>query len=296
MSDPHALLPDRALITGFGDIGQRLARRLLDAGLQVHALMREPARLSHSSASLHLHRADLDQPQDVGDWPLLFWFAPPTPQGLRDQRLRGWLSAQRGRIERLVYISTPAVYGDCQGRWIDETEPLAPRSERGERRLDAERVLLQWQQQSGTQVLLLRVPGIYGPGRLPVERLRQGLPVLRPEDSPYSNRIHAEDLARAAVHAAVYGRPGRAYHVSDGNPSCMADYFSRCARLLGLPEPPQVDYAEARRVFTPAMWSFMEESKRLKTDRLREELQFLPYYPDLERGLPACLDDAPPLA
>jgi nucleoside-diphosphate-sugar epimerase len=114
--------------------------------------------------------------------------------------------------------------------------------------------------------------------------------VLRAADSPFSNRVHAEDLAVAAVLAAQRGRDGGAYNIADGAPTTMADYFTRCARRFGLPEPPAVDRDEARRALTPAMWSFMEESKRLRIDRARAELGFAPAYPDLEAGL-ATADD-----
>jgi nucleoside-diphosphate-sugar epimerase len=86
------------------------------------------------------------------------------------------------------------------------------------------------------------------------------------------------------------GAAGAAYNVSDGNPTTMTDYFTRCARLLGLPEPPRVTLAEARAQFTPAMLSFLEESKRLVNRRMREELGVRLRYPDLATGLPACLD------
>lgn len=283
-------LPDRALIAGCGDIGLRVARRLRALGREPTAIVRDPqkqASVTETGAQVMLH--DLDRAADVGDWPLLFWFAPPPGSGVTDPRSRRWLEAQRGRIERVVYISTSGVYGDCDGRWIDEDEPLKPKSERAQRRVDAEAAWRDWAARTGAALTILRVPGIYGPGRLPLERLQRGLPVLRPEVSPWSNRIHADDLAEAALHAAVFGRRDAAYNVADGDPTTMADYFTRCARLLGLPDPPQVDLDEARRVFTPAMWSFMEESKRLRTDRLREELRFAPRYPDLSRGLPACL-------
>jgi nucleoside-diphosphate-sugar epimerase len=137
--------------------------------------------------------------------------------------------------------------------------------------------------------VILRVPGIYGPGRLPLERLQKKLPVVRAEESPYTNRIHSDDLAQAALHGAAYGRRGAAYNISDGHPTTMCDYFTRCASLLGLPPPPQVSLVEAQRIFTPAMWSFMEESKRLKNQRMIEELDFTPRYPDLASGLPNCL-------
>lgn len=286
MDELEAVLPPGALIAGCGDVGRRVASRLRAMGREVTAIVRDRQKLAALDASgVRGLLQDLDDPQDVGDRPLVFWFAPPPGEGERDARLRGWLAAQRGRIARLVYISTSAVYGDCGGRWIDEDEPLAPRSARGRRRADVEAVLRDWD----GEAVILRVPGIYGPGRLPIERLRLGLPVVRAEESPYTNRIHADDLADAALHAAAYGAAGRAYHVADGAPTTMTDYFLRCARLLGLPEPPQLALAEARRLLTPAMWSFMEESKRLRTTRLREELHFVPRYPDLATGLPACL-------
>ncbi len=214
----------------------------------------------------------------------IFYFAPPPATGKTDPRLRRVLSSLAASA-RVIYISTSGVYGDCAGRWIDEDEPLKPVSERAHRRLDAERALAEW----GGDHVILRVPGIYGPNRLPIERLRKNLPVVRESESPFTNRIHADDLADAAVKASEHGISGSAYNISDGHPTTMCDYFTRCAALLGLPPPPQVTLNEARRLFTPAMWSFMEESKRLTTTRLREQLHFTPRYASLEQGLPACL-------
>lgn len=226
---------------------------------------------------------DVDTPSAIA--PLLFWFAPPPNAGDSDHRLRRFLGAPLPADLRIVYISTSGVYGDCQGEWIDEDAPLLPISPRAQRRLDAERALTDW----GGDYRILRVPGIYGPGRLPVERLKKQLPVVRAEESPYSNRIHSEDLAEAALYAAAYGKRAGAYNISDGHPTTMCDYFSRCASLLNLPPPPRVTMEEARRVFTPAMWSFMEESKRLKNQRMIEGLGFTPRYSDLASGLPSCL-------
>lgn len=278
------------MIVGCGDVGLRVAQRLRAMGGEVTGVVRS----GQSAAALRAQRvdpviADLDAPgQSIPDSELVFYFAAPPLQGRSDPRLRGFLNGLRVAPQRLVYISTTGVYGDCAGRWIDEDAPLQPQAERARRRLDAEQALAEFSAQTGTAVMILRVPGIYGPGRLPLERLRQGLPVVRESESPYTNRIHAEDLAAAAILAAQRGKPGRAYNVSDGNPTSMCDYFSRCARLLGVPEPPQVSMEEARRSFTPAMLSFLEESKRLVTTRLREELGFAPRYPDLAAGLPSC--------
>ncbi|TJY64695.1 NAD-dependent epimerase/dehydratase family protein [Sinimarinibacterium sp. CAU 1509] len=278
--------PPPSLIAGCGDIGLRVSQRLRQCGGEVTAIVRDPQKASAlERGGCQVRIENLDRPSDAGDWPLLFWFAPPPVQGVEDTRLRAWLAAQRGRIRRVIYISTSGVYGDCEGRWIDENAALRPQSDRARRRVDAEAAWAQWAQCSGAEVITLRVPGIYGPGRWPLERLRQGMPVLRPEDSPWSNRIHADDLAQAAVLAAQRGQAGRAYNVADGTPTTMCDYFTRCARAFGLPQPEQVDRDTAQRIFTPAMWSFMEESKRLLIDRARTELGFVPQYPDLASGL-----------
>ena len=190
--------------------------------------------------------------------------------------------------ERVVYISTSGVYGDCGGAWIDEDWPLNPISERGKRRLAAELILRGWSDRTGIPVVILRVPGIYGPGRLPVERVRQGVPVLFEADSPYSNRIHADDLALACCAAARRGHAGQAYNISDGHPTTMTDYFWRIADRYGLKRPPAISLAEARQVLSPNMLSFLEESKRLDNRRMLDKLQVTLQYPDLASGLEAC--------
>lgn len=287
----------RAVIVGCGDVGCRLGLRLRAAGMQVTGLVRS-AQTAAALRSLGIEpiQADLDAPltevlaDSVAagiDW--LFQFAPPPNAGDGDPRTRGLLAALTRPPQRLVYLSTSAVYGDCGGAWIDEQAALAPKSARGFRRLDAEQAVLDYARQHGSVAMILRVPGIYGPGRLPLERLRSGAPVLRAEEAPYTNRIHADDLAAAAERVAERGQPGAAYNISDGHPTSMTDYFLRCARLLGLPDPPTVDLAEARRSFSPMLLSFLEESKRLSNRRLVEELGWRPVHASLDEGLPACL-------
>jgi nucleoside-diphosphate-sugar epimerase len=186
-----------------------------------------------------------------------------------------------------LYVSTTAVYGDCAGRWITEAEPLKPSNDRGRRRLAAEHSLHAWAARSGGRAMTLRVPGIYGPGRLPLERLRRGEPMLAEADCPPANRVHVEDLADAAICIAERGISGAAYHVSDGHPSTMADYFRRCAQHFGLPEPREIPVGEARRQLSPALLSFLEESRRLDASALRA-LGWRPRYPGLTEGLAAC--------
>ena len=294
-SRPDAANSPAVFIVGCGYIGCRVAALEQQAGNSVAALARSASSTSRlQSRGIDVLEGDLDKPASLESLKtsaprVLYYLAPPPGSGNDDPRLRNWLRARQPLPRRFVYISTSGVYGDCGGAWIDEDWPLNPRSERGKRRLDAENQLRAWSLDQGVDLIILRVPGIYGPGRLPVERVRQGVPVLIEADAPWSNRIHADDLAAACFAAARRGRSGQVYNISDGYPTTMTDYFWRIADLYGLPRPPAISMAEARRVLSPSMLSFLEESKRLDTRRMREELGVALRFPDLASGLPACL-------
>lgn len=284
------------LIIGCGDIGRRVAALETADGHPVHALARsDDSAQALSQLGIHPIRGDLDAPDTLAGLPssdaIVYHFAPPPPTGHSDPRTLALLAALDSAAPpaRLVYSSTSGVYGDCQGDWVNEDRPPNPQSDRSRRRLDAERQILRWGKRRDVACMILRVPGIYGPGRLPRERLQKGLPILRDEEAPYSNRIHADDLAAACFAAARRGQPGGIYNISDGNPTTMVDYFNRVADLLGLPRPPAVGLAEARRVLSPGMMSFLEESKRLDNRRMLEELGVNLRYPNLASGLAACL-------
>jgi nucleoside-diphosphate-sugar epimerase len=195
-----------------------------------------------------------------------------------------------------VYISTSGVYGNCDGNWVDEHHPANPQSDRAVRRWSAEQSVRVWCTERGVRAVILRVPGIYGPGRLPVDRLRQGVPVVRRDQSPFSNRIHVDDLAAICVAAGHVPSAGGVYNVSDGQPTTMTDYFLKAADALGLPHPPEISMTEARERFSPAMLSFLEESRRLDNRKMRVELGIRLQYGELERGLAASVkaSSAPP--
>lgn len=281
------------LILGCGDVGRRVVRSCRAAGAPVTGLVRSPQSAAQlRDLGVEVLETDLDLPLP----PLpsadteLYYFAPPPPSGDRDPRMAAALAAleRDGLPRRIVYISTSAVYGDCGGAWIDEDAPLRPDTTRGLRRLDAERQLQAWSERTGIPVVILRVPGIYGPGRLPLERLRKGLPLLREDQCPYTNRIHADDLAATCLAAMARGVPGTAYNVSDGHPSNMVDYFNRIADRVGLPRPPTLDRVEAEQQLTPGMLGYMRESKRLRNERMLYELGIELQYPDLDAGLDSC--------
>jgi nucleoside-diphosphate-sugar epimerase len=284
------------LIIGCGDVGRRVAASERAAGEPVTALARSASSAARLGAlGLHVVRGDLDDPGSLAGLPTrearAYYFAPPPPSGTTDPRLHNFLAAiaPDALPARIVLISTSGVYGDCHGEWVTEDRPPRPDADRARRRLDAEQSLHRWGERQGVPVVILRVPGIYGPGRLPEKRLRAREPVLREQEAPWSNRVHIDDLVRACLAAGARGRLAAVYNISDGHPTTMTDYFNRVADALGLERPPQITLAQARASFNEGMLSYLAESKRLDNRRMRAELGVDPVYPDLEQGLAACL-------
>jgi len=279
----------RILIIGFGDIARRVAARLLADGREVSGLVRRPEAAEELKAlGLGPVVADLDDAASLAglavDDTEVYFFAPPSGSDELDHRMRNFLAALgTQRPGKIVYISTTGVYGNSHGAWVNEQAPTLPNTERGKRRLDAEQQLQAYGRANRVPVAILRVGGIYGPGRLPLRQLESARPVLTEEDSGYTNRIHADDLAMICTVAMERGEG--IYNVSDGQPGTMAQYFIELASELGYPVPQRISLAQARKVLPPAMLSYLEESRRLDTRRLREELRVELKYPDLSSGI-----------
>jgi nucleoside-diphosphate-sugar epimerase len=222
---------------------------------------------------------------------MLFHFAPPPRQGIEDIHTRNLITALNTVSRppsRIVYISTTGVYGDCQGNWIDEDSPVNPQVDRALRRYDAEQQLLEYGDETATDIVILRVAGIYGPGKLPLKRIREGHPVIRKQESPFTNRIHSSDLVKIALAAMNKGRHGAIYHACDGSPGTMAEYFSAVARKAGLPLPPEISLLEGNERLSSGMMSYMRESRRLSNDKTLRELGITLDFPELQQGLEHC--------
>ncbi len=284
-------LPD-ILIVGCGDIGVRVAQLEKQAGRKVSGLVRseEGAERLRSYGIVPV-MGTLDDLTSLSDLPtggkLVYYFAPPTGGGPFDSRMRSFCQAVSARPlpEKVVYMSTSGVYGDCGGEWVTEETPLNPQTSRAQRRVDAETTLKEWGQEHSVPVVILRVTGIYGPGRLPLARIQQGHPVLREEESPPTNRIHADDLAVVSVKAAETATDGDIFNVSDGQPGTMTQYFNLVSELLDLPPLPQVDMEEAKRVMNPMMLSYLTETRRMDNRKMIDQLGVTLTYPNLKAGL-----------
>lgn len=280
------------LLVGCGDVAMRVAR-LLAARVRLTGLVRRPeehARLrSHGVTPL---AGDLDDFRTLSRLPReafgVLHSAPPPGEGRDDPRTKKLLAAltKAGRIpRRLVYISTSGVYGDCGGARVAETRPRRAGTPRAKRRVAAEERVRSWAARNGVQASILRVPGIYAANRLPLERVRQKTPVLEPEDDVYTNHIHADDLARAAVLALFKGRANRAYNITDDAELKMGAWFESVADAFKLERPPRVHWDEAEARVAPMLLSFMSESRRLSNARAKRELGMRLAYPVPQRLL-----------
>ena len=286
----------RMLIIGCGDVAARAIPSLLRR-YRIFALARNPAQFARLRALgvLPLYgnldvRNSLARIAGLSD--VVLHFAPPASgfaaqQGC-DLRTRHLLAALGGGKlpEKLIYISTSGVYGDCGGAFIDETHPPRPQSARGLLRLDAERQIRAFARRNHIIACILRVPGIYAADRLPLQRLRAGLPAILGCEDSYINHIHADDLARIAQAALSHGKACRIYHACCDSQLKMGDYYDAVADASGLPRPPRIPRCEALRVLPEA--SFLQESRRLDNRRLKRELGVKLRYPtvaDFLRGL-----------
>lgn len=286
----------RILIIGPGDVALRLIPQLTDK-FRVYALTRRSAGASALRAlGVTPIVGDLDERRSLqrigGIADVVLHFAPPPSSGSTDTRTQNLIAAlnfRGGLPRRLVYISTSGVYGDCGGAWVDETRPVQPGTARGARRVDAESRLRDWAGANGVRLSILRVPGIYGDGRLPEARLRAGTPVLAAADDVYTNHIHADDLARISYTAMFRATPNRVYNASDDSEIKMADYFDLVADGLKLPRPPRVNRVAAQTQLPKELLSFMAESRRLRNDRLHRELKVKLRCPTVREGIAAAL-------
>jgi len=271
------------LSLGHGYTASALAARLLPLGWQVIGTTRSPANVKEMRAA--------------GVEPLL-WPGDPEPALARATHVLCSAAPEAGgdpflathgaqiaaaRPAWVGYLSTTAVYGDHQGAWVDEDTPVNPGSARAVQRVLAER---QWAA-TGLPVHVFRLAGIYGPGRGPFEKVRDGSARRIIKPGQVFSRIHVADIAQVLLTSIKRPDPGTVYNVCDDDPAPPEDVLSYAASLLGLPEPPTVAYAEAE--MTPMARSFYSESKRVRNRRIRDALGVVLAYPTYREGLAALL-------
>ncbi len=270
------------LSIGHGYSAQALARRLLPEGWHIIGTTRSEAGAAALRATgieaLVWPTEDL-APALARATHLLTSVAPvdgdPVLQALGPQ-IAG------ARLGWVGYLSTTAVYGHHNGDWVDETTPLAPTTTRGAARVQAE---ADWAA-LGLPLHVFRLAGIYGPGRGPFEKVRDGTARRIHKAGQVFSRIHVDDIANVLHAALLRPNPG-IYNLCDDDPASPEDILGLAAEMLGLPPPPIVPYEQAE--MTPMARSFYAENKRVRNDRIKSVLGVKLDFPTYREGLAAIL-------
>ena len=276
----------RLLIFGLGYSGEAIARTAAAAGWDVTATSRDP---SSAAAPPGTRVVAFDAAGDaLAAATHLVATVPPSGGG--DPVLTRYGDAVRAAPARWAgYLSTTGVYGDRDGAWVDEATPPVPTSDRSRRRLAAEEA---WRAACAGRALdLFRLAGIYGPGRSALDDVRAGTARRVTRPGHLFGRIHRDDIA-AAVLAAMAGEPPpgvRVLNLSDDEPAASADVVAEAAKLLGVPPPPAVPYAEAERDMSAMARSFWAESRRVGNEATQRALGLRWRYPTYREGLAATL-------
>jgi nucleoside-diphosphate-sugar epimerase len=286
------------LVVGCGYVGERLARAQ-QSRRHVLALVRSASHATDlRGKGIRALRYDLDEAGSGLEPPLaaaahgaaVVYLVPPPEDGTSDPRLEGFLAWLEGATPAvIVYISTTGVYGDAGGALVDEQTPVAPSNPRAQRRVAAESSVTRRCAHRNVRCVVLRVPGIYGPQRLPLERLARGEPTIRPEEAGPGNRIHVDDLVAAIVAAVERVDARGVYNVTDGDPSSTTVYLQELAQAAGLPPPELVSRAEAASRISPGMLAFLRDSRRVDNRRMVAELGVQLRHPSLRSGIEASL-------
>lgn len=276
------------LVIGTGYTGSRILRRL-SAGAAIGLSRSMPDAATGQS----IHTVDLDQdcrlPIDLPDRYTVIYTAPPSDDAEVDPRARRLLDLLRPAPARLVYVSTTGIYGNRAGALLTENAEPRPGSRRATRRLAAEQLLQSLCDRHKIELLILRVPGIYGPGRLGLEGIRDGTPVLLETDAYPGNRIHVADLVTCCIAATSTDIPAGIYNVGDGDRRTSTWFTHEVARQCGLPPRPEISRAQAEKEFSALRMSFLSESRRIDTRKMFAVLRVMPRYANAEDGIKASL-------
>ena len=272
---------------GHGYSSQALARLLIPQGWTIYGTTRsaEKAEAIRATGVIPVRFPGDGVPDALSRATHLLTSAAPSEAGdpvLAD--LGPEIAALAPRLDWAGYLSTTGVYGHHGGDWVDETAPLDPATRRGQLRVLAE---AEWQAIPGLPLHIFRLAGIYGPGRGPFAKVKAGTARRIVKPGQVFSRTHVEDIAQVLAASIARPNPGAIYNVCDDEPAAPQDVIAHAAELLGLPLPPEVPYEDAD--MTPMARSFYAESKRVRNQRIKEELGVKLLYPDYRSGLAALL-------
>ena len=271
------------LCIGYGFSARALAPVLQNLGWSITGTTRNPARVPEMLAE---QVVPIIWPGDdlyaaLSNASHLLISAAPSTQG---DPFLGTIDLAAHEFSWVGYLSTTGVYGNHDGAWVDETAPLTPTTKRGQYRVQAEAAWIA----TTLPVHIFRLAGIYGPGRGPFSKVRNGTARRIIKPGQMFSRIHADDIAQVLAASISQPRPGAIYNLCDDDPAPPQDVLAYAAQLLNMPLPPKVDFALAE--MTAMARSFYAENKRVRNDLIKSELNISLKYPSYKDGLQSLLE------
>lgn len=286
---------ERLMIFGFGYSARAVAARMRPKVPDIFGTTRDPEKIDEIAAmdvTPLLFDASKTFPQKGGERAALISqtalvLVSIAPGEAGDPVLQHFtVELTAAKPKSLVYLSTVGVYGDHDGAWVDETSERRPVSKRSKERAAAENAWRGFSDKTGVPVAVIRLAGIYGPGRGPFEKIRRGTARRIIKQGQVFNRIHVDDIAQI-VEAAFERRANGIFNGADDEPAPPQDVLTHAAELLRMPPPPEAAYNEA--TLTPMARSFYGENKRVRNDKIKRELGVRLAYPTYREGLRAVL-------
>ena len=275
------------LSLGHGFSARALSELLLPQGWVIHGTTRSADKaeaLKQEGIVPHAFPGDLSGPLEEATH-LLISAGPDAEGDPMLRHLKDDITRIAPRLEWAGYLSTTGVYGNHDGGWVDEDTPLTPSTRRGKWRVAAE---AEWQAIPDLPLHIFRLAGIYGPGRGPFSKVRNGTARRIIKPGQVFSRIHVEDIAQILAASIAQPDPGAIYNMCDDDPAPPQDVIAHAAELLGQPLPPEEDFETAE--MTPMARSFYAESKRVNNDKIKTDLGVRLIYPTYREGLAALLD------
>ena len=264
------------IIAGHGYLGSKIIKLLIKNNIlkcnRIFALSRGNTKIDPNSTLVTQVIVDFDKDfknLNIKENSTIIYLAPPnSDSGTKDQRIRNFSEKLNGiRLKKFVYISTSGVYGNYNGSTVNELSPLKPLTERAKRRVDAETIIKKFSA-GKFPLVILRVPGIYGPTRLPnKEKLKT--PMIRPDESKITNLIHVDDLAHLCLLSCHDNIGNEVINVSDGCPLTTTEFYAEYCRQSKITPLPYITLAQANEIYSEKRLSFINESRQLDVTKMR---------------------------
>lgn len=281
---------------GFGYCCEYLVPELLKQGnWSVSGTTRDrDKRRDLLSQGIDAHLMDFDVPlldsvHIMRDVTHVLISTPPTEEGDPSFNLHAQDIQHLKNLEWVGYLSTTGAYGDQGGGWVDENTPARPTTKRGSRRLKAEDQWLSLLYSHNIPTHIFRLAGIYGPQRSAIDSVQSGVARRIQKDGQVFSRIHVDDITQILSASMFRPQSGEIYNVCDDMPAPSHEVISYACDLLGIEPPPLISYEDAD--MAPITRSFYADNKRVRNDKIKNDLNITLKYKDYKDGLRACFEE-----